>query len=62
MGAEPENGPSEELKSPIALPAEKARGGEIILRTRLMPIIFIAGLAGFIALALLLLLLGGRAY
>jgi hypothetical protein len=35
-------------------PAEKARGGEIILRTPLRRAIFIAGLAGAVVLALLL--------
>jgi hypothetical protein len=35
-------------------PAEKARGGEIILRTPLRRIIFIAGLAGAVVLAVLL--------
>jgi len=35
-------------------PAEKARGGEIILRTPLRRAIFIAGLVGAVVLALLL--------
>jgi len=35
-------------------PAEKARGGEIILRTPLRRAIFIAGLAEAVVLALLL--------
>jgi len=35
-------------------PAEKARGGEIILRTPLRSAIFIGGLAGAVVLALLL--------
>ena len=34
-------------------PAEKARGGEIILRTRTRRLIFIAGLVGAVILALL---------
>jgi hypothetical protein len=34
-------------------PAEKARGGEIILRTPLRRAIFVAGLAGAVVLALL---------
>lgn len=38
-------------------PAEKARGGEIILRTPLRRWIFIAGLAGAVVLVLLLALL-----
>ncbi len=32
-------------------PAQKARGGEIILRTRTRRIIFFAGLAGFVIVA-----------
>jgi len=35
-------------------PAEKARGGEIIMRTSGRRIIFIAGLAGAVLLAILL--------
>jgi hypothetical protein len=35
-----------------AYPAEKARGGEIILRTRMRRIIFIAGLVGIVILVL----------
>ncbi|HET9904965.1 MAG TPA: hypothetical protein VFQ27_14810 [Xanthobacteraceae bacterium] len=35
-------------------PAEKARGGEIILRTRLRRAIFVGGLVGIIALLLVL--------
>ncbi len=34
--------------------ADQARGGEIILRTRLRRIIFVAGLVGFVFLAVLL--------
>ena len=34
-------------------PAEKARQGEIILKTRTQRIIFIAGLAGMVLLALI---------
>jgi hypothetical protein len=34
-------------------PAEKARGGEIILRTRAERLIFITGLVGAVLLALL---------
>jgi hypothetical protein len=33
-------------------PAEKARGGEIILRTRVMKVVFFAGLIGAVLLAL----------
>jgi hypothetical protein len=39
-------------------PAEKARGGEIILDTPARRAIFIAGLAGAIVLAILLTLIG----
>jgi hypothetical protein len=39
---------------PTPYPAEKARGGEIILRSPLRRAIFIAGLAGAVVLALLL--------
>jgi hypothetical protein len=43
-----------ERHSTAPYPAEKARGGEIILRTPLRRAIFIAGLAGAVVLALLL--------
>lgn len=36
-----------------AYPAEKARQGEIILRTRTRRIIFLAGLVGIIVIALI---------
>ena len=39
---------------PRPYPAEKARGGEIILRTPQRRIIFIAGLAGAVLLAVVL--------
>jgi hypothetical protein len=39
---------------PPPYPAETARGGEIILRTRTQRMIFIAGLAGAVILVLLL--------
>ena len=39
---------------PPPYPAEKARGGEIILRTPLRRAIFIGGLAGAVVLGLLL--------
>jgi hypothetical protein len=42
---------------PQPYPAEKARGGEIILRTRARRIVFIAGLVGLVVLLLLLRLL-----
>ena len=38
---------------PAAYPAEKARQGEIILRTRRRRIVFIAGLVGMAVLAVL---------
>ena len=38
----------------VAYPAEKARQGEIILRTRLRRIIFISGLVGCVLLVLIL--------
>ena len=44
------NGPA----PPPPYPAEKARGGEIILRTPLRRAIFVGGLAGAVVLALLL--------
>ena len=39
---------------PAPYPAEKARGGEIILRTRLRRMIFVGGLIGAVVLALVL--------
>jgi len=42
------------VDGPIAYPAEKARGGEIILHTPARRIIFIAGLACAFVLVLLL--------
>jgi hypothetical protein len=41
---------------PAPYPAEKARGGEIILRTRLRRMTFVGGLVGTIVLVLLLLI------
>jgi len=43
---------------PAPYPAEKARGGEIILRTRTQRLIFVAGLLGAGLLGLILILLG----
>jgi len=40
--------------SPKVYPAEKARGGKIILKTRLERWVFIAGLIGAVALVLVL--------
>jgi hypothetical protein len=44
-------------REPPPYPGEKARGGEIVLRSRLQRVIFIAGLAGAVLLAVLLWLL-----
>jgi hypothetical protein len=41
-------------RPPPPYPAEKARGGEIILRTPLRRAIFVGGLAGAVVLGLLL--------
>jgi len=41
---------------PQPYPAEKARGGEIILKTRARRLIFIAGLLGAVVLAAVILL------
>ena len=54
QSAPPPNEPHDESR---AYPAEKARGGEIILRTRTRRIIFLSGLVGAVALVLILLLL-----
>ncbi len=43
---------------PQGYPADKARGGEIILRTRTQRAIFIAGLAGGVVLAAVLTIAG----
>ena len=48
-------------RAPPPYPAEKARGGEIILRTPLRRAIFIGGLAGAVLLALVLAILGAIA-
>jgi hypothetical protein len=42
---------------PKPYPAERARGGEIILKTPLQRWVFIAGLTGAVVLALLLVLM-----
>jgi hypothetical protein len=39
---------------PPPYPADKARGGEIVLRSRAQRVIFIAGLVGAVVLVLLL--------
>jgi hypothetical protein len=49
--------PAPPPKSSNPYPAEKARGGEIILRSRTRRIIFIAGLAGAVVLGFLLTLI-----
>jgi len=41
---------------PAPYPAEKARGGEIVLRTHLRRAIFIGGLAAVVVVALVLML------
>jgi hypothetical protein len=46
-----ESGPS---KRDTSYPAEKARGGEIILRRRWQRVVFIAALAGAVLLGLIL--------
>ena len=55
--AGPAQPPPTAPNEPPPYPAEKARGGEIILGTPLRRAIFIAGLAGAVVLALLLQLL-----
>jgi hypothetical protein len=49
--------PREGPPQPAPYPAEKARGGEIILRTRFRRIVFLGGLVGAFVLVLLLLIL-----
>ena len=51
-------GPAQVSPPKDPYPAEKARGGEIILRTPARRAIFIAGLAGAIVLALVLTIAG----
>ena len=46
------NGPPQPAPPREEDPADRIRGGEIILRTRLQRAIFIAGLAGAVLLAL----------
>ena len=43
-----ENQSHDDPEAPIHLSAEKARGGEIILRTRAMRIVFLVGLVGLV--------------
>lgn len=47
-------GPPEPPPAPKTYPADKARGGEIILRTTSRKVIFIAGLVGGLVLAFLI--------
>ena len=51
-GQQVREGPAQPAREPY--PAEKARGGEIVLNTPLRRWVFIGGLAGAIALVLLL--------
>jgi hypothetical protein len=53
------SGSAQPLNRPY--PAEKARGGDIILNTSLKRWVFIAGLAGAVVLALVLYLIGAAA-
>ena len=46
--------PSDRKNEPIQYDADKARGAEIILTKRRNRVIFIAGLVGFVVLALML--------
>jgi hypothetical protein len=46
--------PADRDRSPPEYPADKARGGEIILRRKWQRAVFIAGLAGAVVLVLLL--------
>jgi hypothetical protein len=48
--------PAQPPPPPKPYPADKARGGEIILKTTTRKAIFIAGLAGCVLLALIFLL------
>jgi hypothetical protein len=45
---------------PVHLSADEARGGEIILRTRARRLIFLAGIAGIVILAVLIRLFAYR--
>jgi hypothetical protein len=46
--------PTERGRAPPEYPADKARGGEIILRRKWQRAVFVAGLAGAVVLVLLL--------
>lgn len=56
--AQPAPPPKDAPTVPPPWPAEKARGGEIVLRTRTRRTIFVAGLVGIVVLVLLTQLLG----
>lgn len=43
----------DDKRAPLEYPTDKARGGEIILRRRWHRVVFVAGLIGFVVLALL---------
>jgi len=51
--------PQEPERKPQPYPAEKARGGEIILRTPARRAIFIGGLAALVLLVLVLRMIAG---
>ncbi|HWB46966.1 MAG TPA: hypothetical protein VG900_16145 [Hyphomicrobiaceae bacterium] len=51
-------GPAQPAPPHKDYPADKARGGDIILRRRSQRIIFVSGLIGAVVLALLLVLIG----
>ena len=51
-------GPAQPTPPHKGYSARKARGGEIILRTRARRIIFVSGLIGAVVLALVLVLIG----
>ena len=53
-GQHGQGGPAQPAPAKEPYPAEKARGGEIVLNTPLRRWVFIGGLAGAIALVLLL--------
>jgi hypothetical protein len=52
--APPQPAPPSKVAPPRPYPAEKARGGEIILNTPQRRFVFIAGLAGAVVLAVLM--------
>lgn len=54
QSAAPPEARHETRNEPPPYPADKARGGEIVLRTRARRTIFIAGLAGLVLAVLLI--------